>query len=499
MPRYRVTLGIRRHAVRRLAGAGAGRFGAGPADRGDRQVLRRDGVAARGGPHGCRRACAGPGRALRPWARAWPVDTVRAAVNFHLKPDPIAMLDCAVVADDFDARFSADGAPLPLSHPGAPGPARARSRPGVVGAAADCDAEAMREGADRWSAGTTSRRSAPPAARPSRRSRRSIAWRSAAGGEEIHIAASARSFLHNQVRSMVGSLKLVGEGKWRAGRSGSRPRGARPGGLRAGRSGARPLSRARRLRCAGGGLQPKTAVEAGEEARIARPAMLARPRPAGRSSPGRASTRLELMAALEDQAGGGDHAVGALPARQARASSRCGRGAPRWCGGTPRTPPSRGRSRWRSRAIRRTPPCARRGRGSRQSSWRVKKTVRGNCSAAQTALVETRPAPLRGLNCIGSASLKGASLAGASVMILASRGNFKRPCSPGMADRPRLCADEEPRCRWQRSSRHDWRARQECRRNRKFPKSAIERPPACRNGRYTRTIGTARSNTSLGY
>ena len=35
-------------------------------------------------------------------------------------------------------------------------------------------------------------------------------------GEEIVIEASARSFLHNQVRSMVGSLKLVGEGKWRA-------------------------------------------------------------------------------------------------------------------------------------------------------------------------------------------------------------------------------------------------------------------------------------------
>ena len=33
-------------------------------------------------------------------------------------------------------------------------------------------------------------------------------------GEEIHIHASARAFLHNQVRSMVGSLKLVGDGKW---------------------------------------------------------------------------------------------------------------------------------------------------------------------------------------------------------------------------------------------------------------------------------------------
>ena len=34
--------------------------------------------------------------------------------------------------------------------------------------------------------------------------------------EEIHIEASARSFLHHQVRSFAGTLKLVGEGKWRA-------------------------------------------------------------------------------------------------------------------------------------------------------------------------------------------------------------------------------------------------------------------------------------------
>jgi tRNA pseudouridine38-40 synthase len=36
-------------------------------------------------------------------------------------------------------------------------------------------------------------------------------------GDEIHIEAAARSFLHNQVRSMVGSLNLVGEGKWQVG------------------------------------------------------------------------------------------------------------------------------------------------------------------------------------------------------------------------------------------------------------------------------------------
>ena len=36
-------------------------------------------------------------------------------------------------------------------------------------------------------------------------------------GEEIHIHAASRSFLHNQVRSMVGTLKMVGQGKWAVG------------------------------------------------------------------------------------------------------------------------------------------------------------------------------------------------------------------------------------------------------------------------------------------
>ena len=149
-------------------------------------------------------------------ARAWPVDTVRAAVNFHLRPDPIAILDCAVVADDFDARFSATGAPLPLSHPGAAGAAGARSRPGVVGAAAD--AHRADAGGGRGIGRPARFHDLPRRRLPGQIAGQDArsAWRSTAGGEEIHIAASARSFLHNQVRSMVGSLKLVGEGKWRA-------------------------------------------------------------------------------------------------------------------------------------------------------------------------------------------------------------------------------------------------------------------------------------------
>ena len=43
---------------------------------------------------------------------------------------------------------------------------------------------------------------------------------SRARGDEIFIDASARSFLHNQVRSIVGTLKLVGEGKWTTARCG---------------------------------------------------------------------------------------------------------------------------------------------------------------------------------------------------------------------------------------------------------------------------------------
>ena len=62
-----------------------------------------------------------------------------------------------------------------------------------------------------------SRRSAPRSARPSLPLRTLDHLGVELEGNEIRITASARSFLHNQVRSMVGSLKLVGEGKWTVG------------------------------------------------------------------------------------------------------------------------------------------------------------------------------------------------------------------------------------------------------------------------------------------
>ncbi len=145
--------------------------------------------------------------------RDWPPETVRAAVNFHLKPDPIAILDCAVVADDFDARFSAIGrhyryrilcrpAPPVLDH----------VRVGWV--PHRLDAAAMQEAAQALVGrhDFTTFRAAGCQAKSPVKTLDHLAVRT--DGDEIVIEASARSFLHNQVRSMVGSLKMVGDGKW---------------------------------------------------------------------------------------------------------------------------------------------------------------------------------------------------------------------------------------------------------------------------------------------
>jgi tRNA pseudouridine38-40 synthase len=194
-------------------------------------------------------------------ARAWPVDTVRAAVNFHLKPDPIAVLDCAVVAADFDARFSAAARHYLyriLSRPAPP----VLDRDRVWWVPQRLDAEAMQQGANLLVGrhDFTTFRAAGCQARSPLKTLDRLQVRMA--GEEVRIEASARSFLHNQVRSMVGSLKLVGEGKW-----GPRDMGAAL--LARDRAACGPVAPARGLylvrvdyAASTGGLQPKTAVEA---------------------------------------------------------------------------------------------------------------------------------------------------------------------------------------------------------------------------------------------
>jgi tRNA pseudouridine38-40 synthase len=139
--------------------------------------------------------------------------TVRDALNFHLRPSPIAILDCEIVGENFDARFSAQArhylycicnrrAPLVLD----------RNRAWQV--APPLNVTAMQEAAQ-FLLGrhdfTTFRAAQCQATSPLRTLNSLDVARE---GETIIITTSARSFLHHQVRSIAGSLKLVGEGKW---------------------------------------------------------------------------------------------------------------------------------------------------------------------------------------------------------------------------------------------------------------------------------------------
>ena len=145
--------------------------------------------------------------------RDWDTDTVRDAINAHLRPQPIAVLAAERVGHDFDARFSAvkrhylyrivnRRADLALD------------RRRVWRVSRPLDAEAMHAAA-RHLVGrhdfTTFRAAECQAKSPEKTLDRLDVARH---GEEITVQASARSFLHHQVRSMVGSLALVGEGRW---------------------------------------------------------------------------------------------------------------------------------------------------------------------------------------------------------------------------------------------------------------------------------------------
>lgn len=147
--------------------------------------------------------------------RTWPADTVRDAANAHLAAagERVAIIDAAFARTDFDARFSAirrhyryrivnRRAPLTLDA----GLAWWAARP--------LDAVAMHDAAQALTGRhdfTTFRSVQCQAASPVRTLDRLDVTRC---GEEIVIEASAQSFLHNQIRSFVGTLRRVGEGKW---------------------------------------------------------------------------------------------------------------------------------------------------------------------------------------------------------------------------------------------------------------------------------------------
>ena len=148
-------------------------------------------------------------------AKEWDTDTIRDALNAHLRPHPIAVLAAERVAADFNARTSAvrrhylyrilnRRADLTLDL----GRAWRVPRP--------LDERAMHAAAQRivGKHDFTTFRSTECQAKSPLKTLDGLDV--ARDGDEVTVSAVARSFLHNQVRSMVGSLVLVGEGKWSA-------------------------------------------------------------------------------------------------------------------------------------------------------------------------------------------------------------------------------------------------------------------------------------------
>ena len=146
--------------------------------------------------------------------RAYPSATVRDALNAHLRPQPIAVLEAAICAGDFHARFSATARNYEyrILCRRAP-PALDIGRVWHVARALDCGAMQAGAGFLIGQHDFTSFRAAECQAQSPVKTL--DVFDICAEGDEIRCVARARSFLHHQVRSMVGTLKLVGEGKIR--------------------------------------------------------------------------------------------------------------------------------------------------------------------------------------------------------------------------------------------------------------------------------------------
>ena len=150
-------------------------------------------------------------------ARDWDPHRLMEALNYHLKPDPVAVLRCARVASEFSARFDATErhylfrlvsrrAPMALE----------ANRVWRIGHGLDADA--MRAGAAHLIGRhdfTTFRSTMCQAKSPVRTlDSLKIEVRDIPAGTEYRFTLRARSFLHNQVRSFVGTLERVGAGNW---------------------------------------------------------------------------------------------------------------------------------------------------------------------------------------------------------------------------------------------------------------------------------------------
>lgn len=152
-------------------------------------------------------------------SRAWDPARLRDAINWHLKPDPVAVTVAAEVPPDFHARFSATGRcylyrivarRAPVVH----------ERGFVWRVPGPLDADAIREAACHLVGRhdfTTFRAALCQAASPVKTlDAITIEERPYLAGKELRLGFAARSFLHNQVRSIAGTLERVGAGAWPA-------------------------------------------------------------------------------------------------------------------------------------------------------------------------------------------------------------------------------------------------------------------------------------------
>jgi tRNA pseudouridine38-40 synthase len=147
--------------------------------------------------------------------KPWPADTVRNAMNAHLRPEPIAVTECVVAEPDFHARFSANGRRYLYRILNRRAPA-VIERGHVWLVKTPMDAEAMHAAAQVLVGHhdfTTFRDVKCQARSPMKTMDRINIVRER---DEIRLEFAARSFLHRQVRSMTGSLAEVGIGRWTA-------------------------------------------------------------------------------------------------------------------------------------------------------------------------------------------------------------------------------------------------------------------------------------------
>lgn len=143
----------------------------------------------------------------------WPAKVVRDAVNAHLVPEPISVLEAEVADPDFHARFSARGRRYLYRLLDRKAPA-ALERDRVWWVRTPLDIAPMQAAADLLIGVhdfTTFRDAGCQSKSPVKTLDEARVWRE---GAEVRLAFAARSFLHRQVRSMTGALVHVGAGRW---------------------------------------------------------------------------------------------------------------------------------------------------------------------------------------------------------------------------------------------------------------------------------------------